>query len=190
MTEKRYYLEDFKDFTVITLRLYDDRNKFNHYDWLTDCNKIVNLLNELAEENEQLKRELTSLRVELDTHKHPLWSTREAERIVNELKEENEQLKHDATILIQANQDYRKENEQLKSKLFDCELELEHNKESVDDAYCELIQVKKENERLNEQNQKLQFNIIDMLDFVKEKGTVTREEMKEWWNNEKRKEML
>ena len=40
------------------------------------------------------------------------------------------------------------ENEQLKSKLFDTELELEHSKESNDDAYYELTQVKKENERL------------------------------------------
>ena len=33
---------------------------------------------------------------------------------LNELTIENEQLKHDATVLIQSNQDYRKENEQLK----------------------------------------------------------------------------
>ena len=31
--------------------------------------------------------------------------------------EENEQLKHDATVLIQANQDYRRENEQLKTTI-------------------------------------------------------------------------
>ena len=43
-------------------------------------------MNKLEEENRQL-------RLELDTHKHPLWSTREAERIVNELKQENEKLK-------------------------------------------------------------------------------------------------
>ena len=86
MTEKRYYLENFKDFTVITLRLYDRKIKFKHYDWLTESHKIVDLLNKLEEENKQL-------RLELDTHKHPLWSTREAERIVNELKQENEKLK-------------------------------------------------------------------------------------------------
>lgn len=33
---------------------------------------------------------------------------------LNELHEEKEQLQHDATILIQSNQDYRRENEQLK----------------------------------------------------------------------------
>ena len=42
-------------------------------------------------------------------------------KLLNELHEENEQLRHDATILIQSNQDYRKENEQLKKQLMDCE---------------------------------------------------------------------
>ena len=36
--------------------------------------------------------------------------------LLNELHEENKQLQHDATILIQSNQDYRKENEQLKNE--------------------------------------------------------------------------
>ena len=43
-----------------------------------DIEKCVELLNSMYEENEQLK-------FELHTHKHPLWSTREAERKVNEL---------------------------------------------------------------------------------------------------------
>ena len=41
--------------------------------------------------------------------------------IVVDLLNENEQLRHDATILIQSNQDYRKENEQLKKQVIDCE---------------------------------------------------------------------
>ena len=41
--------------------------------------------------------------------------------LLNELHEENKQLRHDATILIQSNQDYRKENQQLKEQLMDCE---------------------------------------------------------------------
>ena len=36
---------------------------------------------------------------------------------------------------------------------------------------------------LEKENRGLQFKIIDMLDFVKEKGTVTREEIKKWWND-------
>lgn len=35
---------------------------------------------------------------------------------LNKLEKENEQLKHDATVFIQANKDYRKENEQLKEE--------------------------------------------------------------------------
>jgi regulator of replication initiation timing len=34
----------------------------------------------------------------------------------NTLYKENEQLRHDATILIQSNQDYRRENEQLQRR--------------------------------------------------------------------------
>jgi len=37
---------------------------------------------------------------------------------------------------------------------------------------------------LEKENRGLQFKIIDMLDFVKEKGTVTREEIKKWWNGD------
>ena len=39
--------------------------------------------------------------------------TDDADKLIDVLNE-NEQLKHDATVLIQATQDYRKENEQLK----------------------------------------------------------------------------
>ena len=38
--------------------------------------------------------------------------------LLNELNDENEQLKHDATVLICSNQEYRKENEQLKKDNF------------------------------------------------------------------------
>ena len=34
--------------------------------------------------------------------------------LLNELAEENQQLKNDCSILVQSNQEYRKENEQLK----------------------------------------------------------------------------
>ena len=52
-----------------------------------------------------------------------ITSTLELEDKLNELNEENEQLKHDATVLIQANQDYRRENVQLKqfqTDVFNC----------------------------------------------------------------------
>lgn len=37
-------------------------------------------------------------------------------------------------------------------------------------------------EKLKKENQGLQFRIIDMLDFIKEQGSVIREEIKKWWN--------
>ena len=42
---------------------------------------------------QKFKEENEQLRLELETHKHPLWSTREAERKVDKLKKENEDLK-------------------------------------------------------------------------------------------------
>lgn len=87
MTEnKRFNLAFYDEYDgtfSIQDKLYCEENKHLH-----SLDEIVDLLNKLEEENRQL-------RLELDTHKHPLWSTREAERIVNELKQENEQLKQD-----------------------------------------------------------------------------------------------
>ena len=74
MAEKRY-----KEVDVLDNVIYINGNIIGYQ-------QLCDLLNKLEEENSQL-------RLELDTHKHPLWSTREAERIVNELKQENEQLK-------------------------------------------------------------------------------------------------
>lgn len=61
-----------------------------------------------------------------DTEKSKWWAVRDGDitlwkeevvYLLNQLHEENEQLKHDATVLICSNQEYRKENEQLKSQL-------------------------------------------------------------------------
>ena len=63
------------------------------------ASKVCDLLNEQHETIQRLKQnidELLSVNVE------------------EELLKENEQLRHDATILIQSNQDYRKENERLR----------------------------------------------------------------------------
>ena len=73
-----------------------DMTNGNNYDYVSD---VCGLLNEQHETIERLKEnidELLSVNVE------------------EELLEENKQLQHDATILIQANQDYRKENERLR----------------------------------------------------------------------------
>lgn len=58
-------------------------------------------------------------------------NTLEVVDLLNTFNDENEQLKHDATVLIQANQDYRRENEKLKLLLQDMGL-LMSDKEVVD----------------------------------------------------------
>lgn len=78
-------------FTIQNGRVIKDNQKSANehgyvFSYKSDADEVCELLNELYNENR-------FLRLELDTHKHPLWSTREAERIVNELKQENKQLK-------------------------------------------------------------------------------------------------
>ena len=74
MTEnKRFYVENYKDFTEITLRLYDEENKYQFYDWLTDLELIVDLLNKLHEVNQQLEKEIKFLQKEL---RDCSWKTR------------------------------------------------------------------------------------------------------------------
>ena len=51
--------------------------------------------------------------------------------LLNKLNDENEQLKHDATVLIQANQDYRRENEQLKKEI--------KSKDKIIELYYEMV---------------------------------------------------
>ena len=58
--------------------------------------------------------------------------------LLNSLSEENEQLKHDATILIQSNQDYRKENEHYKSIFLEL-VETALTDKNCRELYCEGI---------------------------------------------------
>lgn len=65
--------------------------------------------------NEQDK-EIGLLRLELDTHKHPLWSTREAERKVNKLADSlADEIKKNGLLNEEINQ-LRIENMRLKKK--------------------------------------------------------------------------
>ena len=59
MTEKRFTIELYKDFTEWYDRLTDNATGFppNRYHWLVDKGEIIDLMNSLAEENEQLKKE-------------------------------------------------------------------------------------------------------------------------------------
>lgn len=73
---------------------------------------------------------------------------------------------------------------------YDRALDKIKNRETGDDYWflCDIADLlNKQNKRIKElekENRGLQFKIIDMLDFVKEKGTVTREEIKKWWNGD------
>lgn len=49
-----------------------------------------------------------------------------------------------------------------------------------------LNELSEENEQLKKANDRLLFRIVDMLDYIKNKGAVTHNEMREWWNNSER----
>ena len=79
MTYKRVYR--FCDGEIVdglNRRRYNPKKDDDMQCICTIINALINQANEYYEEKESLK-------VELDTHKHPLGSTREAERKVNEL---------------------------------------------------------------------------------------------------------
>ena len=101
MTAKRFTSSTYQD---ALSGVYDGKENLT-------VNECCNLLNELHEENENLKQANSQL----------AKVNREGVKKVQKLAKENEQLRHDATILIQSNQDYRKENEQLKKQLRYCE---------------------------------------------------------------------
>lgn len=107
MTGKRFRYYEHKGADYI---LDNPNESLDFIEMLGDCleaEEVVNLLNALHEENQQL-------RFELDTHKHPLWSTREAERKVNELTNllANETKKN--AILLEEINSLRIENMRLK----------------------------------------------------------------------------
>jgi len=99
MTEKRFTYD--KPMVAFSKGGIYDTVTDKSYEFTMDT--VLDFLNELYEEKEDWKKlyadisatsikeinevheENQQLRLELDTHKHPLWSTREAERKVNEL---------------------------------------------------------------------------------------------------------
>ena len=110
MTEKR--------FNRVGGYVYDGDKCISHFEDVAHRDDIVKLLNELHEENQELKQQLQNTSDQRDEFHR---GARENANRVGKLEKENEQLRHDATILIQSNQDYRKENEELKQQLTDCE---------------------------------------------------------------------
>jgi regulator of replication initiation timing len=68
---------------------------------------------------------------------------------LNELYEENEQLRHDATILLQSNQDYRRENEQLLKEMGDLGTAHAEEINKIEDEFDEeILKLEKENDQL------------------------------------------
>jgi len=85
--------------------------------------------------------------------------------LLNELHEEKEQLQHDATILIQSNQDYRKENEQLKQSNQKLNDELQETM-----GYLALKSgVEKENEELKQRNNRQAKQLDRIYQLIEEK---------------------
>ena len=121
MSEKRFIACDkwadsegniFKFVVIDTKKLGDKQFilRCNHWSQAQDtCNRLNDTLDDLRRENEQL-------RLELDTHKHPLWSTREAERKVNKLADSlADEVKKNGLLNEEINQ-LRIENMRLKKK--------------------------------------------------------------------------
>ena len=105
MSEKRFKKMD----TIIDPFPIWDTVEEKGYNCTDTLDLLVDLLNDLAEENEQL-------RLELETHKHPLWSTREAEMKVNKLSDSlADEVKKNGLLNEEINQ-LRIENMRLKKK--------------------------------------------------------------------------
>ena len=104
--------------------------------------------------------------------------------VLNDLSKENEELKtqlqntshqRDAKYWSQTAEARLKEIDRLRMQIDDIDNECIGYEEQLE-------RLEKENKRLKEKNRRLEFRTVDMLDFIKEKGTVTHQEMKDWWN--------
>ena len=81
-----------------------------------EIGKLFDRIDEQQATISKLEEENRELRLELETHKHPLWSTREAERKVNKLADNlAEEVKKNGLLNEEINQ-LRIENMRLKKK--------------------------------------------------------------------------
>lgn len=123
--------EDIHKWTTGRYTLMFDEHTFFVWDNVEE--KRMTALNVTKKLNEQDK-EIGLLQLELDTHKHPLWSTREAERKVNELADNlADEVKKNGLLNEDINQ-LRIENMRLKKT------------EKINMEYAE--QIVKENQKL------------------------------------------
>lgn len=92
-------------------QIYDTKKKKAYFNV-----EVVDLLNEQQTTISALKEENEQLRLELETHKNPLWSTREAEKKVNKLADSlADEVKKNGVLNEEVNQ-LRIENMRLKKK--------------------------------------------------------------------------
>ena len=117
MSEKRYFKVEYDeegylfDSTTISEQLVKEQAEYGYGVFANSLSpsEICELLNKLNDDNEQL-------RLELETHKHPLWSTREAERKVNKLADSlADEVRKNELLNEEINQ-LRIENMRLKKK--------------------------------------------------------------------------
>ena len=109
MSEKRFIVE-----SVMIDCLCEDEPRIAKV--ITDTKETYSYedLYEVAELLNEQDKEIGLLRLELDTHKHPLWSTREAERKVNKLADSlADEVKKNGLLNEEINQ-LRIENMRLK----------------------------------------------------------------------------
>lgn len=145
MTEKRFYMDKSGD-------LWDKKGDklivdFGYSLNWADCKWIIDLLNELHNENQMLKRQYAD-----DCNKANSLTVK-----IAELMEEKKQLKlqySELEITLMNNQlaynDLKEENEQLKIDLGIAEDNRKLDKEIIDDIHNEFQKVKKENEQLKQ----------------------------------------
>lgn len=107
LAEKGMYKYNDKELSEMTEKRFGSfENKQEMYD-LVEKQAII--IEDLEKENEQL-------RLELETHKHPLWSTREAEKKVNKLADSlADEVKKNGLLNEEINQ-LRIENMRLKKR--------------------------------------------------------------------------
>ena len=107
MSEKRF--EFYSDEDLVGVLDIVTGRTFNSFE-------IVDVLNEQQATISALKGENEQLRLELETHKHPLWSTREAERKLSEVTNNlADEVKKNGLLNEEINQ-LRIENMRLKKK--------------------------------------------------------------------------
>lgn len=173
MSEKKFRLSSE---TVLQYRIMNNDHDLNE-------NEVVDLLNKLYEENEQL-------RLELETHKHPLWSTREAEKKVsklsdsladeikkngvlneevNQLRIENMRLKKAEKINMEYAEQIVEENQKLRIAKNDLRIENERlksrNNYNLEDCLLEIVELKEEKEQLKKKLESLQ-KVLHLVECV------------------------